>query len=85
MAKEASKLTHHFAKAPDGGQLSYYSIGSGPSILVLHGAMSYALSNEEMAVALSPHYTVHLVSRRGRGLSDPYPASVTERWQPDPT
>lgn len=70
-------LIHSYAIAPDGGKLSYYSVGSGPSVLVLHGAMTFALSHKELALALSPYYTVHIASRRGRGLSDPYPQNVT--------
>ena len=78
MAQDEAKLAHHFATAPDGGQLSYYSVGSGPGVLVLHGAVSFALLHEELAVALSPFYTVHVASRRGRGLSGPYPPAVTD-------
>lgn len=54
-------------------------------MLVLHGAFSYALLHSELAIALSSYYTVHVASRPGRGLSEPYPPSVTElnpRHQP---
>jgi pimeloyl-ACP methyl ester carboxylesterase len=71
------KLTHNFVSTPDGAQLSYYTIGTGPGLLVLHGAVNYALLFEELALALSPYFTVHLASRRGRGLSGGYPTSVT--------
>jgi pimeloyl-ACP methyl ester carboxylesterase len=70
-------LTHHYASAADGSKISYYSAGTGPGIIVLHGAVCYALTHREIAELLSPFYTVHIVSRRGRGLSDGYPASVT--------
>lgn len=78
MAKEDAKLIHSFATAPDGGKLSYYTVGSGPHLLVIHGAVTYALLHEELAVALSPYYSVHLVSRRGRGLSSAYPSQVLD-------
>jgi pimeloyl-ACP methyl ester carboxylesterase len=39
--------------------------------------MSSALTQLELATALSDEYTVYLFSRRGRGLSDPYPESLT--------
>jgi pimeloyl-ACP methyl ester carboxylesterase len=71
-------LVHNFATAPDGGKLSYYTVGSGPDLLVLHGSATFALLHEELAVALSPYYTVHLASRRGRGRSSPYPQPVLE-------
>ncbi|KAK4445333.1 Alpha/Beta hydrolase protein [Podospora aff. communis PSN243] len=70
-------LAHHFATAEDGAQLSYYSIGTGPGIVIVHGAMSYALTHKDLAVALSPYFTVNIFSRRTRGLSDPFPPSIT--------
>ncbi|KAG7293509.1 hypothetical protein NEMBOFW57_003561 [Staphylotrichum longicolle] len=79
MAKEDAKLIHSFAVAPDGGKLSYYTMGAGPALLVLHGAVTYALLHEELAVALSPYYTVHLVSRRGRDTPN------TAQGQPEAT
>ncbi|KAK3896874.1 Alpha/Beta hydrolase protein [Staphylotrichum tortipilum] len=77
MANQEPKLVHNFAPTPDGGQLSYYTVGTGPSLLILHGSVSYALSHSELAIALSPYFTVHLASRRARGLSSAYPTSVT--------
>jgi pimeloyl-ACP methyl ester carboxylesterase len=71
-------LSHHFASTLDGSKISYYTAGTGPGVIVLHGAVSYALTHTELAEVLSPFYTVHIVSRRGRGLSDGYPASVTD-------
>jgi pimeloyl-ACP methyl ester carboxylesterase len=70
-------LTHNFAAAADGAELSYYSIGNGPGIVVVHGAMSYALTHKDLAVALSPYFTVNIFSRRTRGLSGPFPSSIT--------
>ncbi|KFY35410.1 hypothetical protein V494_05938 [Pseudogymnoascus sp. VKM F-4513 (FW-928)] len=69
-------------RADDGVELSYYTVGSGPSVIVIPGAMSSALSQYELALSLSPSYTVHLFSRRSRGLSGPYPNSVTEAQTP---
>jgi len=69
--------------ATDGTSLSYYVIGTtGPSLIVLPGAMSSALTQLELATALSTKYTIYLFSRRARGLSGPYSASLTERKSP---
>jgi len=65
--------------APDGVTLGWYSVGSGPGVLVLHGSMESAVSHLELAQALSDQFTVHLLDRRGRGLSGPYPASYDVR------
>ncbi|KAK3372733.1 Alpha/Beta hydrolase protein [Podospora didyma] len=78
MAAVDTPLSHHFAVSADGTKLSYYTVGSGPAALVLHGSMSYALTHKELALALSPYYTVHIASRRGRGLSGRYSSSVTD-------
>jgi hypothetical protein len=64
--------------ATDGTPLSYYKLGNtGASLIVLPGAMSSALTQLELGTALSTDNTVYLFSRRSRGLSGPYPASVT--------
>lgn len=65
-------------RADDGVDLSYYTVGSGAGVIIIPGAMSSALSQYELALSLSSSYTVHLFSRRSRGLSGPYPSSVTE-------
>jgi pimeloyl-ACP methyl ester carboxylesterase len=77
----ASELKHHYATTEDGAKLSYYSIGSGPGIVIVHGAVSYAFTHSELAKLLSAKYTVYLPSRRGRGLSGPYPDSVTSELE----
>ena len=84
MSPPTPDLTHSFATAPDGAKLSYYTIGTGPPLLILHGAVTHALTHKELAVALSPYFTVHTASRRGRGLSDPYPTSLPEALVPNP-
>lgn len=65
-------------RADDGVDLSYYTVGSGDGVIIIPGAMSSALSQYELALSLSSSYTVHLFSRRRRGLSGPYPSSVAE-------
>lgn len=77
-AEGKGELTNHTLATEDGSTLSYYSIGKGPGLLILHGAASYALTQLELAELLAGSYTVHLLSRRGRGLSGSYPKSVTE-------
>jgi pimeloyl-ACP methyl ester carboxylesterase len=62
--------------ASDGTSISYFTIGHGPGLIILHGAISFALTHVDLANALSSAYTVYLPSRRGRGLSGPYPESV---------
>ncbi len=56
----------------DGTTIGYRSLGRGPGLLVLHGAMESANSHLELARLLADVCTVHLPDRRGRGLSAPY-------------
>jgi pimeloyl-ACP methyl ester carboxylesterase len=56
----------------DGTKISYRTLGSGPGVVLLHGAMESAHSHMGMATALADSFTVHLPDRRGHGASGPY-------------
>ena len=56
----------------DGTVIGYRRIGSGPPLLILHGAMQSALSQRDLATALGGRFTVVLPDRRGRGASGPF-------------
>lgn len=60
------------AVSADGTVIGYRRIGSGPPLLVLHGAMQSALSQRDLARALAGRFTVVLPDRRGRGASGPF-------------
>ncbi len=53
----------------DGAQISYLSMGEGPSVLVVPGALATASGYVPFARALAERFTVHVIERRGRGLS----------------
>ena len=55
----------------DGTTISYLSVGSGPSVMVIPGALSMAADYAAFARALAEHFTVHTIERRGRGESGP--------------
>ncbi len=61
------------AVASDGVPLGWLSIGAGPGLVVVHGAMQSAHSQLDLARLLARNHEVHLVDRRGRGMSGPYP------------
>ncbi|GAB3685411.1 alpha/beta fold hydrolase [Angustibacter aerolatus] len=65
--------THHLT-ADDGRRLGVHSLGSGPGVLVVHGAMQSGRSQLDLARLLGDDLEVHLLDRRGRGTSGP--------WQP---
>jgi pimeloyl-ACP methyl ester carboxylesterase len=55
----------------NGASIGYLSIGTGPSVVVIPGALSTASDYVAFAQALGEHFTVHILERRGRGLSSP--------------
>jgi pimeloyl-ACP methyl ester carboxylesterase len=55
----------------DGARISYISMGAGPSIVIIPGALSMAADYARFASGLAPNFTVHIIERRGRGLSSP--------------
>lgn len=61
------KTTH----SKDGTKIGYYEVGSGPGIIILHGAFQHALSHTDIATILSKDFTCYLPDRRGRGQSGP--------------
>jgi pimeloyl-ACP methyl ester carboxylesterase len=55
----------------DGTRLAFRSVGEGPSIIVLHGAMETAQSHLDLATELAGRARIVLPDRRGRGASGP--------------
>jgi pimeloyl-ACP methyl ester carboxylesterase len=53
----------------DGTQVSVSSVGTGPGVVIWHGSMEHALSHVQLAALLADEFTVHLVDRRGHGLT----------------
>ena len=73
-ARAAAGLTAHLVSSEDGTPIEYFSTGTGPGLVVVHGTMQSAASQSELAEALADTFTVHLINRRGRGRSGAYPA-----------
>lgn len=63
--------TSHTVLSRDGTRIGYLSVGGGPSVLVIPGVLSMAVDYAAFARALSEHFTVHTLERRGRGVSGP--------------
>ena len=63
--------TTHAVLSRDGANISYLTMGSGPSVLVIPGALSMAADYAAFSSALAEHFTVYIIERRGRGLSSP--------------
>ena len=59
----------HTVVSRDGIRIGYLSVGAGPAVLVIPGVLSMASDYAAFARALSEHFTVHTIERRGRGVS----------------
>ncbi|MET7304135.1 alpha/beta hydrolase [Embleya sp. NPDC005575] len=55
----------------DGTVITYRTVGSGPGLLIVPGALQTAADFDGLAGALAGQFTVHTVERRGRGASGP--------------
>ena len=59
------------AASPDGTKITYRTMGAGPGVIVVGGALRTSEDYLPLARALAGSCSVHLVDRRGRGASDP--------------
>ena len=64
-------VTSHTVRSRDGTRIGYLSVGTGPAVVVIPGVLSMAADYAVFARALSEHFTVHTIERRGRGESGP--------------
>ena len=55
----------------DGTRIAFRSVGDGPAIVILHGAMETAQSHLDLAAELATRARIVLPDRRGRGASGP--------------
>ena len=59
-------------RSADGTVIGYQQAGTGPAVVLLHGAAQSSADLMRLAHALSGAFTVYVPDRRGRGRSGPY-------------
>jgi pimeloyl-ACP methyl ester carboxylesterase len=59
-------------RSADGTAIGYQRAGTGPAVVLLHGAGQSAANLTRLAGALYGAFTVYVPDRRGRGRSGPY-------------
>jgi pimeloyl-ACP methyl ester carboxylesterase len=69
MSLSATIGTPHSAISSDGTPIRYYTVGVGEGVIVVPGVLSTADDYVVLGAALSKHFAVHTVERRGRGDS----------------
>lgn len=55
----------------DGTAIAYRTLGKGPAVLIVPGALAVAADFDAFARELAERFTVHTIERRGRGESGP--------------
>jgi pimeloyl-ACP methyl ester carboxylesterase len=74
----------HTVRSLDGTPIAYARTGSGPPLLLVHGAgTDHAASWRHALPALATRFTVHAMDRRGRGSSGDAPAYALAREAED--
>lgn len=63
------ELTSGTTTSKDGTEIAYWSGGEGPPLVLVHGITSTHLTYDELVPHLTPHRTVTVYDRRGRGSS----------------
>lgn len=58
-------------RSADGTTIGFYSLGDGPAVIVVGGAMRTAVDYLPLAEIMAHRLRVHVLERRGRGLSGP--------------
>jgi pimeloyl-ACP methyl ester carboxylesterase len=56
----------------DGTIIGYRQMGSGPGLILVHGALMSSQNFTKLAETLADTFTVYVPDRRGRGLSGPH-------------
>lgn len=67
----------------DGTELAWFTSGTGPPLLLVHGALGDHSRWGRLLPYLEPHFTVHAMDRRGRGASGDGPAYALAREYED--
>ncbi len=71
--------------AQHGATIRYLKTGSGPGLLIIHGAMRTAEDYLDLAEHLADYFTVYIVNRRGRGGSSQQGAAFSVQQECDDT
>jgi pimeloyl-ACP methyl ester carboxylesterase len=58
-----------FVESRDGTRIGYHTVGHGPGLVLVQGAMGTAQNFVQLAGALASDFRIHVPDRRGRGLS----------------
>lgn len=66
-------------RSADGTPIAYERSGSGPALVLVHGALGDHNAWFALVPLLAPHFTLYTIDRRGRGGSGDTPPYAVER------
>lgn len=72
-------LEKHAVRAPDGVEIGYVKLGSGPAVVIVHGSISTHEDWLAVAKEMASDYTCYVMDRRGRGMSGDAPEHSLDR------
>jgi len=67
------------ARSADGTVIAYERSGTGPPLVLVHGALGDHNAWFALVPLLAPHFTLYTIDRRGRGASGDTPPYAVER------
>jgi pimeloyl-ACP methyl ester carboxylesterase len=70
-------------ESPDGTEIGYWTSGTGPPLVLVHGNPADHTRWRPLLPYLEPYATVHAMDRRGRGASGDAPSYHVEREYED--
>lgn len=73
MTGTTTEAVRHTTVSRDGTEIAWWTSGSGPDLLLVHGTTADHTRWASMNPQLEPHVTVHAMDRRGRGGSGDSP------------
>lgn len=73
VAETQALTTMATASSRDGTEIAYWVSGTGPSLVLVHGASADHTRFAPVIEALARHFTVYAMDRRGRGDSGDHP------------
>jgi pimeloyl-ACP methyl ester carboxylesterase len=71
-----------FVESPDGSRIAVFTSGTGPPLLLVHGAAADHTTFRVVGPMFAERYTVHAMDRRGRGGSgDSLPYAIEREFE----
>jgi pimeloyl-ACP methyl ester carboxylesterase len=78
--RRSNPAAYRSVVSDDGTTVGFQQLGTGPGIVLVHGAMMTSHNFAKLAATLSIDFTAYVPDRRGRGTSGPFgPAYGVER------